>query len=290
MNSIARYIDGFVIACQVRMERQAHKGSFLLLEGQTDISRFSLFVDKELCSIVNCHGKPNLIEAIEILYDEGFLGALGLADADFDRLLNELKQHEGLIFSEYHDFDLDFAGEEILERYLSHVCHAEKVSEHGSVADIHEKIMKSIYPASVAKLMNRTRQIKLRLSGISVGYCLSGFNFEFEKYVDEVFIRNPDKSAEKTEFKKKITSGCKVSHDLFQVTNGHDFHEALGAIIRSLMSNRRLEQTRGSEVGVHLRMLLTEELFRRRSLFELICEWERDNSPYVILDKRLHAA
>ena len=118
MISIAAGMDEYDIVQEIRFERQVHKGSFLLLEGQDDLRRFTRFIDEKLCSTVNCFGRPNLIEAIKLLYEDGFLGALGLADADFDRLTGDLETHEGIIYSDSHDFDMDWACEQTLHRYL----------------------------------------------------------------------------------------------------------------------------------------------------------------------------
>jgi Protein of unknown function (DUF4435) len=109
MISIARHMDEHDIAQEVRLERKLHKGSFLLVEGTTDIKRFGAFIDDDECSLVNCYGRKNAVEAIKLLYEDGFAGALGVVDADFGRLDDSLEEHEGLVYSEAHDFDLDWA-------------------------------------------------------------------------------------------------------------------------------------------------------------------------------------
>lgn len=98
MKSFSAETDPFTLAAEIRMERQKHKGSFLLVEGASDSKRFRKLVSKEQCSMVNCFGKPNVVGAIEQVYDDGFLGCLGLVDADFDRLRGTLPEHEGLVF------------------------------------------------------------------------------------------------------------------------------------------------------------------------------------------------
>lgn len=67
MISIARHMDEYDIAQEIRLERKVHKGSFLLLEGDTDIKRFSRFIDEAKCSIVNCYGRRRAIAATEML-------------------------------------------------------------------------------------------------------------------------------------------------------------------------------------------------------------------------------
>jgi hypothetical protein len=97
MISIGKHMDEHDIAQEVRFERKVHKGSFLLLEGSTDIKRFEPLIDGQKCSVVNCYGRKNAIEAIKLLYDDGFPGALGVVDADFDRITGEIDLHEGSV-------------------------------------------------------------------------------------------------------------------------------------------------------------------------------------------------
>src|SRR6266446_3526644 len=126
MISIAAGMDEFDIVQEIRFERQVHRGSFLLLEGSEDLKRFTRFTDEHLCSTMNCFGRSNLINAIKLLYEDGFAGALGLADADFDRLTGSLETHEGVIYSDSHDFDMDWACEQTLHRYLEEVGDPDK--------------------------------------------------------------------------------------------------------------------------------------------------------------------
>ena len=140
MISIARHMDKYDIAQEVRLERKVHKGSFLLLEGDTDIKRFSTFVDDGACSFVNCYGRRKAIGAIELLYDEGFAGAVAVIDADFDRVTGHLLAHEGLVYSASHDLDLDWATPTVVNKYLCEVGDVAKLSQHGSVADLMAEI------------------------------------------------------------------------------------------------------------------------------------------------------
>src|ERR1700746_552760 len=49
----------------IRMQRQYHKGAFLLVEGRSDLKRFSQIVDPTVCLVVASDGKRNVLEAIE---------------------------------------------------------------------------------------------------------------------------------------------------------------------------------------------------------------------------------
>jgi len=76
MISIAKHMDEYDIAQEIRVERMVHKGSFLLLEGDTDIKRFSQFTDEGKCSIVHCYGRRKAIAATKGLSPDNYITRL----------------------------------------------------------------------------------------------------------------------------------------------------------------------------------------------------------------------
>lgn len=289
MISIAKHMDEYDIAQEVRLERKVHKGSFLLLEGDTDIKRFSRFIAEAECSIVNCYGRPKAIAATKMLYDEGFLGLLAVIDADFDRITGKLEQHEGLIYAEAHDLDLDWARPEVVARYLAEVGEKTKCVLHGPPEEVIAKILLGLKPVSVARLLNYLRYITYKLSDIDVSVCFAKFSVDLDGYVASIFHdhRPPVSVATKEALKLQITRAAGKEYDLYQLTNGHDFHCALGASLRDDLGSRREVHTWGKEVEMHLRLGLDESEFRRLSVYQAICKWVRENRPFNILQAEL---
>jgi hypothetical protein len=287
MISIARHMDEYDIAEEVRLERKVHRGSFLLVEGITDIKRFGPFIDEKECSLVNCYGRRKAIEAVKILYDEGFPGALGAVDADFDRVDNQLEQHEGLVYSESHDFDLDWAQPTVLGKYLNQVADNEKKKIHGSASEIFTKILQALKPVSVARLLNHRKRIGFRLSHIDVSACFRNFAVNLDGYVDLIFEGCVASEQGRKELKEQISRATNQRYDLYQLTNGHDFHSALGECLRSELASRRPQQTWASEVELHLRLVFTDDEFRASEIYRQIRMWIRDNPPYRVLSSRL---
>ena len=268
----------------MRMERQALKRySFLLLEGITDIKRFERYVDQNSCSMVNCYGRDNAIGAVELLCDEGFLGPIATVDADFDRIIGTIKLHEGIVYSDKHDLDLDWLTPDILERYLLEVGDRAKYTFCGSASEIIEKIMLGLKPISVAKLLNKQGLIRYKLSEINAGKCFAGFKVDIGSYVGMIFEGHPANTIKVNELKSKIADMMHNDFDLWQLTNGHDFHCALGVSLRNELGNRTPSQTRGSEVKSHLRLANDEKDFKTTTVYAAICAWTEENSPFRIL-------
>ncbi|ESZ11563.1 DUF4435 domain-containing protein [Mesorhizobium sp. L48C026A00] len=106
MLSIARHMDAYDIAQEVKFERLAHKGSFLIVEGDTDIKRFSKYVDEQECSLVNSYGRRKAIRAIQLLQKWKVAGVVAVLDADFDRINGTELTHPDIAYSSNHDLRL----------------------------------------------------------------------------------------------------------------------------------------------------------------------------------------
>ncbi|MBB1092415.1 DUF4435 domain-containing protein [Rhodopseudomonas palustris] len=285
MISIARELDGFDIAQEIRQERQIHKGSFLLLEGDGDIKRFGKFVDEDHCSIQNCFGRKNLLQAIDLLYEEGFPGVLGLADADFDRLNSCVAVHEGVIYSEGHDFDLDVARSDVLRRYLLEVADQERCDAAGGIDGICNDLLERCKPLSVLRYVNHTQSLGYRLSQVRHREFIKDGVVDLDELITNVSSGKLAKNA--PTLRSLVDSHVRMQYDLYQLTNGHDFLAFLGVDLQGRLGDRKPPQAWGSEVEIHFRLAFSEGDFVKRPLFRAVLAWEQDNPPYQILKMSL---
>jgi hypothetical protein len=282
MMSITNEMDAYDIAQEIRLERQVHKGAFLL-EGATDIKRFATFVSERGCSIVNCYGRKNLIEAFDILDEEGFLGIVALADADFDRVLKSLKTIDGIIYSTFHDFDLDWIDEGVLTRYLFEVGNHNKVRENGSAGEILKKLLEALKRVSLAKFINAFKSYDIKFSDIDLQSHCSGFSVDFPSYIAEVFRQNVRKTDIQNHLSTAIEVNAAKEVNLYQLTNGHDVYCLLGVCLREELGERRISQTWGREVECHVRLTFDDERFSRSDVFRALRNWEDNNAPFRVL-------
>lgn len=283
MNSLTKEIDAPTLAAQIRMERQKHKGSFLLLEGLTDIRRFTRFIDKDACSIVNCFGKHNVTETIERLYDDGFPGALGLADADFDRLLGALKIHEGLIHSDKHDFDIDTATTGAFELYLDEVADVTKLRSKGGARPFLAQLLESLKPLSVMRFACKRHSLRFKLKDLEVQQFFDGSRIDLDRMIEcaREVARLSDEEVEV--LRGHVDHYMNAHLDLYQLTSGHDFCAALGVCLRGEIGDRRPPQTWRSEIEIHFRLAFDTLHLVQTTFMAGVRQWEQDNRPYQVL-------
>lgn len=283
MKSIAGLIDGPTLAAEVRMERQKHKGSFLLLEGATDVKRFERFIDEGKCSFVNCFGKPNVKGAVDQLYDDGFSGAVGMVDADFDRLLNLVTQHEGLIWSDGHDFDLDTAITTVFERYLGEVADPAKVAASGGPRAFLAGLLSALKPLSALRFANEKHGLGYSLTQLEHDKFFDGATVDIEKLIEYVSWGKFSSTAQRDALRSHIQRYATAPIDLIQMTCGHDFCAALGIALRAQLGSRKSPQTWRSEIEMHFRLALDFGHLKETGVVAALSSWEAANEPYRVL-------
>lgn len=274
------------IAQEVVMERMVHKGSFVLLEGKTDIKRFRPFLCQSECSMVSCNSVRKAVNALNILIKRDIKGVLLIIDADFSRVLGRDLRKPHLLVSENHDLDLDWINTGSIGRYLHEVADEAKVSSLGGKSAIVEKIHATLRPVSAARLLNQRRTFQFRTSGIDVSKFYSHGNDICSDYVDALLTAGYTDASKKDWIELEIRAEMCKPKDDWQMTNGHDFCAALGAMLRSEIGARKAPQCWASEVEAHIRLTFDKDDFRSLKLFETISAWEAKNH-FTVLDAAL---
>ncbi|MGH6985383.1 MAG: hypothetical protein ACRED9_00900 [Caulobacteraceae bacterium] len=282
MRSISSQMDGPTIVAEVRMQRQTHKGAFLLVEGWTDVKRFERVVD-QTCAFVNCFGKVNVLYAIDSLYDDGFEGALGLVDADFDRLLGTLPVHEGIVVSETHDFDLDTITTTIFERYVSEVADTKKIAALGGARKFLLAILNSIKPLAAMKFTNVKHRLGYSMSDIDLEQFFNGRKIDLTKMIDRCSQGKLSGQVARETLEANIRRYLGSGIDIYQIVSGHDFCAALGIALRNVAGTRKHPQTWRSEIELHIRLAFDFDHFREMQAFPQISKWEAENVPRRIV-------
>lgn len=280
MISITQLMDPDDIVAEIRMERQAFPGAFMLVEGVTDVRRFEQFIDTLSASMVNCWGKTKLVTIVRKLNDIRFSGFIALADADFDRETGSMVELENLIYSENHDYDIDLMKTNVILRYLMEMANIKLCEEFGGVPSISEKIVQGLQPLSSAKLANVKGHINVKFAEINWLPAFDGLQINRERLAYIILRKNNPDRDKIVEFIQLIDS--EYTADIWQITNGHDFAEALGACLRLRISSRKMPQTSGDEIERHLRLAISEAEFKTMDVYRKIIEWQTASKSQIL--------
>lgn len=280
-----RQIDGAYIAAQVRLVRQLHRGSILILEGERDAAVFEELVGKDCCDIEIGFGKANVVDALDRLEDEGFPGVVGIIDADFHRLIAKQYHLENLLLTDKHDLDLTIFASKAFDKYIRE--HADKrLCEEVFSADlvaVRDRVLKAALPLSCCRLVSEFRRLRLNFNDLRLDELVSedDLSIDCDELISRVLQRSSGRCTE-ANLKAYVQRELLKQHDAYQLTNGHDAAAILGIALRKLIGHRRVPQTWGSEIEAGLRLAFDREKAEDTEIISDLKQWGANSVGYRI--------
>lgn len=274
------YLGPSDIANSIRMMRSLHRGSFLIVEGDTDCRVYGRFVDREKCYVVIASNKTSAIQALRILEGESFPGVLAIVDCDFYRLEEPVASSPNLLTTDGHDLECLIIASPALEKVLA---------EYGSTRKLAEKNARDI-------LIRNGKMIGL-LRWISQKECI-GLKFEglkFSDFVDRdtlqvdvlLLIKAVKNQSQLHHLMDSYLEGKLVSlqdkYDEWDVCCGHDLVQILSIGLRKAFGSCKAIDVAPEKIETVLRLAYEFAHFRMSLIFSAMRNWEQRNSPFVVL-------
>jgi hypothetical protein len=102
------------------------------VEGPQDSRFYKRFIDLENCHATVAHNKENVVSAIRLLNEAGFVGALGIVDADFDHLDHIELPSKDIVRGDCHDLESMLIRSNALDAMLHEFASPEKLTKFES--------------------------------------------------------------------------------------------------------------------------------------------------------------
>jgi hypothetical protein len=288
-----QYLTPNSIANDIRMRRSLFKGTFVIVEGDTDQRFFNRFVGENLCQVVSAYNKENAIDILEILNNDRFDGVLAIVDADFWRIDGIECSRANLFLTDTHDLETMILHSPALEKLMS---------EFGSVDKIDDLIKKR---------GKNVRQVLLD-AGIPIGYLrwisnkenfyLKFENLDFRKFIDEKTLvinitnliatvqnisdrRDLSREDIKNSIDQKlIDNNC----DPWEVCCGHDLTSILSFGLRRAFGSHYTKVVSSDLIEKSLRLAYEEGYFLLTNLYKSLKAWEESNQKFRIFKSLAH--
>jgi hypothetical protein len=280
-------IDGWDIAAQIRMERQIHKGSFLLVEGHNDDRTLSNFIDETNCSMVISFGKENAMEALRLLEEDGFEGVVCVVDSDFDHIDGVNHDFDSLILTEHHDMDMTLFMSDAFVRVLYDAGIKVKSDRvNASPAEIRKLILGAAGPLASLRWLSYKREWRLNFKDIDfIFISRTKLECDISAMIDIVSANSSDKSGELSPENLKRVFRLATGYDLSVLCNGHDVMTIFGIGLTDLLGNLRIPDAWGSKIATSMRAQFDRPTFERTDIYRKLRAWETANPPFKILNE-----
>lgn len=270
------------IEAEVLMMRQVHDGSFLLVEGVSDMRFWTPRVAKGHCEIVDGNGKPNVIGATLRLDERKFGRVLGVVDDDWETLSGRTLPSANLVATDCHDLECLLLRSPALDGVLAEYGDKGKINrfEDRAGADVRSALLDR------GIIIGRIRWLAARHDwaypfgnkGAQRFIDQSRWRVDVERMHGDVVASGAYPSIERL----RAALDALPQVDPWLVCNGHDLVAILLLGLRRVLGNLK------ASVGVDqltsvLRVAFEDAELESGQLGRDVRRWERNNQPYRVL-------
>ena len=272
------------IANEIRMTRSQFSGVFLIVEGQDDRLFMQSFISQVTCTIEVAEGKENVCRVITILDEDNFNGALGIVDADFDRIEGSLDRGPNLVMPECHDLIAMLVCSLALDRTLVEFGSRPKLESFGE--NVLQALIDRALPLGCLRLYSLREELTLRFRGL-----------DYSAWIDRPsFIANTHKLIEEVKNisqRHDLSSGVLAAgvedlhsskYDPREMCSGTDLIEILSIGLRGALGNNNAGQVNVERLKSSLRLAYSEQHFWMSSLCKDIKNWQDAKTLFQVLN------
>lgn len=267
------------LANTLDMMRTDFSGSILVLEGEDDRRFWQRRIDKASCQCALAGAKNTLLLAVQRLDSTGFRGALGVIDADIDRLESRLPVSPNIVATDTVDLEAMLLRSTALDGVLA------EMGDPTKIESFERRCGQSVRTALLGRALSygRLRWVSDR-AGLKIPLeKLSPYKYTSEEtwaldhdglfrdagaHVDNL---SPDDL--------RSSVDALPAHDPWSVVHGKDMIRILDIGLKRVLGNG----SHADHIARLLRQGIDSAELHRTSLGVGIANWERRNPPYVVL-------
>jgi RNase P protein component len=283
-----QYVNAHDIANTIRMTRSRFKGSFLIVEGDSDARMYRRFSDKSSCRVIPALGKTNALGAMTILNEDAVPGVLAVVDSDFWRLDDDVPETDNVLITDTHDLETMILNSPALDIALEEFGSDRRIKRvSGTVRDL---ILRAVLPLGYVRWLAGSGQEKAgfqfrHMSFASFVVAGTGtLEIDLDRLLVEVTPRSHGEKVDRAAIKRRVRKLISDSaHDPWQVCRGHDMITILAIGFREVFGNRDAKRISDDQIDRIMRLSFGYLAFSRTKLYEAIREWEDAHQPYTVL-------
>lgn len=246
--------------------------NFVLVEGKSDIKLFHKLFDQNRCKVKSIPGGNIKLEACVSMLVKKHSLIIGIRDADFIHLSDEVYQKKNMFLTDCHDIEMTMLSQEdILNRLLFEYRTDYPKEKH---FELRNKLIKSIEMVSYLKWLNDQENIKLNFkkTGFQDLVSFENFTMDFPQYLQRVFSKSKNAKINPEIINQKIITLMKSQPDVMQLTNGHDLFQIFAKFLRG-----EKEKFSDENLASAVRMAFDIKHFQATKLYHALDNWSKQN-------------
>jgi len=283
-----QYIKASHVANEIRMKRTLHKGSFLLVEGDTDSRFYKKFVERDKCKVIVAHDKDNVINALKNLdKDDRFKGALGIVDADFWRLDGIKPQSKNILMTDTHDLETLILSSGALKNVLVEFAQEPELGNFvkRTRRGLRTALLEAGAQIGYLRWYSLKEDVHLRFNHLNFRRFVTPkrMSVNEKRLIQEILKHSKNIKINHETIEKGVNNLKKDGCDLWQVCVGHDLVYLLFMGLKSVFGGYNTRKLSVGALEGSLRLAYDPTFFKETKLYEDIISWEKNNPGYRIL-------
>ncbi|CAN5160890.1 hypothetical protein BH11ACT4_BH11ACT4_24590 [soil metagenome] len=262
-------ISGATIASEVQAIRGTETGPIVLVEGTTDSILYRrFFAHASTYRLISCLGKPNLIDAMNIIDRRGVAGVIAICDSDYDPLIG-VAMPPGVLSTDQHDAEVmcwAVGTSDDCARELAHLAG----TAGANAADAAAHAMEIGARIGSIRLANLSNGWSLRFRAVDPGdYVRSVSQFDEQAFVTDLLDLSDPQTIGVQELLSTFRGPSAFAS--VELVNGHDLASLVDAFTAAENGSSRVGS---ATVEAMMRLALHPALFQRTNLLANIRAWE----------------
>lgn len=282
---------GDEIANQIRMTRSQHNGTFIIVEGVTDIRLYQRFMSSEHCWFIPAKGKEKAVGALRILDRDEFVGVLAIVDADFWRIEDGIFHSPNLFITDSHDIETMMLASPALEKILMEWGSENKIQEfvrqHGK--DVRQILLEIGQPVGYLRLVSIEKNLSLKFEGIQFSKFIDRKTLELtvDQLITEVKNKSQRHTLDNTSIEQAIQDVSLSEDDPWNVCCGHDLIGILSFCLTRTLGSNQEQDVKPELLEKILRTAYEYAYFVETNLYKSLNCWEMSNPSFPILKEEI---
>lgn len=272
-------------AALAKMKRSSFNRAIIFVEDDAQYKVFRKFINESECELIVTYERRKSLLAFNLAQEWKIPGILCIIDSDFSMLKGSpQKEEENDIFrTDTHDMETMMLASEANRSLFIEFGSEEKLKHLGQ--EPINIILNSSLPIGYLRWVNEKEKLDLDFKDVDFTKFIKKSDLKIDqKKMIEIIIQNSRDAKDRNydKINSKIEKQTSIDYDPWQVCCGHDLIEVLSIAFRKLFGSKRQDNVKPDRLEEYLRGAYSFEFFKESNLYELLVQWETNNTPYKI--------
>jgi hypothetical protein len=257
------------------MERQVRTLTYLIVEGSTDWSLFSKFIDSQTSAIRSANTRESVFSVLQILQASSFPQLLAIVDLDYDGLLGKNVARQDVFYTPDHDLEILLLRSSALTDVLREFGSQSKIeAAQNAGIDPLQLSLNAAEPLGCLRLASIKKDWALRFAEMKFDFVdTQDLSPDTDRLVEHICGRNQFTTCTRSEALQQIRSEKSQGHNIWQLVVGHDVSTILAISLRKLFGTHSNGDITGDLFESSLRLAYSLHEFRQTRLYADVIQW-----------------